>query len=396
MVQVSSARDSWICAINSSSGGSVLVVAFGLCYWIVGCDLISNSSRSNRCDDRDLAQEQTERLACWDTQTYDAFGSLLSVSEDTLLLGYWEGRGHGDFRGGKIRLRRSTNGGESWTQIKTFGTSKDQEFFGTTGSRIYGGPFFLSVNIGQRLYTYRSEQGSTWSEPIPIYSGAGFASARGAVIEINKGVLMKPFYWRSKDDIGEAQEFRSMVAFSRDDGQTWEDPTTVLESMDRSNLYNEASYVYLGRGRIVGLVRDERKSRYHQVLSIDNGSTWEDAGMVPFSQGSFPHPPKLVRAENASGDTVVLCYYANRTNKQLLVIPASAKDLIREGAEAWNGSSEMQIASFTRERSGYPSIVHDNETCRSVVMAYDEERPADADILVYAVDLADMLGCRND
>ncbi|MCS3655570.1 hypothetical protein GGQ11_000328 [Salinibacter ruber] len=241
---------------------------------------------------------------------------------------------------------------------------------------------------------YRSGQGRKWSR-FPIYDvNTGFAGSRGGAIEIGDEVLMQPFYWRSKDDIDEAQEFRAMVTFSRDGGLTWKNPTDVLTSTDRSSLFNEASYVYLGQDRIVGLVRDEGSERYRQVKSTDNGETWTDVGPVPFSYGSFPHPPRLARIRNDAGKTVVLCYYANREKKQLLVIRASAQDLIEQGVEGWETNSRYRIATFTKKVSGYPSVFHFSDSCRAVGTFYDEKSDTDADIIPFSMNLSEVINCK--
>lgn len=206
---------------------------------------------------------------------------------------------------------------------------------------------------------------------------------------------MQPYYSRDSADFDNSNTLRAMVSFSRDEGQTWERPTIVLSSSNETHAYSEASYAYLGGGHIVGLVRDERNDRYRQVRSTDNGKTWMDVGPVPFSYGNRAHPPSLVRVENAEGDFVVLCYYANREEKQLLVIRASAQALIEEGVSAWELDSVRQIATFTKKRSGYPSVVHFPESCRAIGMFYDEQTGQDADIVAFAMDLSPLLGCES-
>lgn len=111
----------------------------------------------------------------------------------------------------------------------------------------------------------------TWGAEIAISTGftGGKAIPFGA-LKLANGQLMQSLYDNSGLNIN--------VVFSSDSGLTWGGEKIVVSG----NLgYNEASYVQLASGTIVGVLRRDGASKgYYLTTSTDNGATWSAPTLI--------------------------------------------------------------------------------------------------------------------
>jgi hypothetical protein len=350
------------------------VIGWGLVQ--AGCSVVASED-----DDPPLRASTTFRtITELDTDTYDAFGPMLQLADSTLLMAYRQGRSHVSDDGisaGRI----SRDQGQSWSEPFVIYQDSSREVRGVGGGiRLANEELLLFHRRGRQIEALRSQNGRDWSGPTAVYRPVrGQVLSAGNAILLDDNSLMRGFY----ANVGESRVY---TVFSDNQGETWSQPVTVLESDMTKHEYNEASYVSLGDGDVLGLIRDEKNDAFTQVRSLNGGRSWTDQGIVPFSYGNGrAHPPWLLTVTDDQGKTWVVCLYANRFERELRMIVTSAQALRDEGIDAWRGHPVFQLTTFTRNRSGYPAATAMGNDGRLVGWYYDEKTEEDADVVVFSV-----------
>ena len=223
----------------------------------------------------------------------------LIVTQRGTLLAFCEGRKNASGDTGEIDmlLKRSTNGGQDWSQ---------QQVLWHDQTNTCGNPcsvvdrqtgviwLFLNWNRGEdeedqiiartskdprRIYLSRSEDdGQTWSPPAEITSAIKpadwnwYATGPGNGIQLrhgpHQGRLVIPCYHTKTSTKG---VYYSHVIFSDDHGASWRRGGCSPESGD------ESAAVELADGRLMLNMRNSGDPRYRQVcFSSNGGETWAD------------------------------------------------------------------------------------------------------------------------
>lgn len=343
---------------------------------LAGCSVIASED-----DASPLRPSTTFRTIIeLDTDTYDAFGPMLQLADSTLLMAYRQGRSHVSDDGISVG-RISRNQGQSWSEPFVIYQDPSSEVRGVGGGiRLANEELLLFHQRGRQIEALRSQNGRDWSGPTAVYRPVrGQVLSAGNAILLDDNSLMRGFYAYEGGN-------RVYTVFSDNQGETWSQPVTVLESDKTEHEYNEASYVSLGDGDVLGLIRDEKNDAFTQVRSLNGGRSWMDQGMVPFSYGNGrAHPPRLLTLTDDQREAWVVCLYANRSERELRMIMTSAQALQDQGVNAWSGRPVFQLATFTRNRSGYPAATEVGADGRLVGWYYDEKTEEDADVVVFSV-----------
>lgn len=319
------------------------------------------------------------------TASYDAFGLITQLSDGKLAVFYRQGSFHvaaGDY--GIIKMRTSTDQGKTWGDSTTILSEANIDLRNVSGGVTPNGRIVLFItrynpdlstylSIG---YIYSDDSGLTWSAFTTInrYTCTTLSDTHGGLIQIGGDSLMMSWYGN------DGTNYQEHVIFSTDQGKTWGNDVTVVNSTTVD--WDEPSYAYLGGSVIVGMCRvyedifPQLDTNFRQVMSFDNGTTWQDQGFITFDTISESAPVWLTVWNDLDGKRTVGCFYYERTVGKVRVILARAEDLINNGISAWNVNTRTDIASgnYKNSHSGYPSVTHPKGSNHSIVSWYDSGR----------------------
>ena len=214
--------------------------------------------------------------------------TVLLEDKNTILCVYPEGHGKGP-----IRLRRSTDGGRSWSGNlpvpATWATSKETP----TIHRVVDAHGKRRLVLFSGLYPVRSsysdDDGNTWSELVPAGDWGGIVAM--ASVEAVRG---KPGHYlaffhddgrfiRAKPEVSQPVTFTVYCTESRDGGISWGQPRPLLS---RSDIHPcEPGIVRSPDGREMTMLLRENSRRRNSwfMTSRDEGRTWSEPRELPAS-----------------------------------------------------------------------------------------------------------------
>jgi len=295
-------------------------------------------------------QVQVFRSGDGRAHTYRIPSLLVAANGD--LLAFAEARRDGGHDCGHIALvlRRSSDGGRTWSEIQTVWDDGENTcgnpcpvVDGTTGiiyllatHNFHDDPepsIIAGKSRGTRTVWVLSshDHGLTWSHPKDITSGVKaegwtwYATGPGAGIQVKQGTfagrLLVPC-----DHIEADKCYRSHVIFSDDHGQSWQ----LGGSTPRELQSNECEVAEIYDGTLLINCRHWIKSatneKYRvQALSDDGGMTWHSQRYVtdlvdPCCQGSIR---RLVPPVDSSCGVLLFSNAASATKRERLTLRAS-------------------------------------------------------------------------
>ena len=193
----------------------------------------------------------------------------------TLLCAYPEGHGRGP-----IRLRRSSDGGDTWSAPlpvpASFASSQETPTL-----------FRVRAGEGERLLLFSGlypirlapseDEGRHWSELAPIGPFGGIV-AMSSLLQRDDGECLAFFHddGRFLREKGAPGRFEVLVTRSRDGGLTWSEPVTIASRTDADLC--EPGLVTFPGGRTHALLLREnsRKHGSFVILSRDAGESWSE------------------------------------------------------------------------------------------------------------------------
>ena len=265
---------------------------------------------------------------------YQCFRIPAMVGSGSKLYAFAEGRkaGCGDFGDVDILLRTSHDGGESWTEPRVIVDNAELQAGNPTpvidilNPKYPEGRLMLFYNTGTQsewetrsgngrrkaYYTFSSDLGWSWSEPIDIsnevhfdrFSTIEFKDARtfalgpGHAIQLAMGTNKGRIYLPANHSLGDPQEnfrdYHSYGIYSDDFGKTWK----VSEDLPVPSS-NEAMAVELPGDELLLLIRMQNNKDQSKMIarSLDNGDHWNEYDLVaelttPVCQSSIIYIPE--------------------------------------------------------------------------------------------------------
>lgn len=265
------------------------------------------------------------------------------------ILAYCEARrsDRGDWGAIDILLRRSTDGGRSWsaqTNIAHVPGPKAKnpvalaQKLATPGEVTYNNPvaipdangavhFLFCLEYARCFYLRSDDDGASWSNPVeitaafdrfrPEYDWKVLATGPGHGIQLRTGRLVVPV-WLSLGTGGHAHRPSvTSVIYSDDLGRTWSRGDIAGPNEGEWNIPNETCAVQLADGRVLLNMRSESKANRRLLTTSRDGATgWSKpqfhdqllepicmASMVRLSEAParnrllFSNPDNLARAD---------------------------------------------------------------------------------------------------
>lgn len=208
----------------------------------------------------------------------------LVVTGNGTMLAFAEARTTtGDWADIDIRMRRSTDGGKTWSDEQTIADGGDKPASNAVGiwDRTQKAVHFLyEVNYANVYYIRSNDDGKTFSAPTDItpalekfrekYDWHVIAVGPGHSLELSNGRLVVPL-WMS---IGIHNHRPSVMAtiFSDDHGKTWQCGEILPEVFTNQS---ETSLVELPGGKVMLFIRNEDpKYRVATSVSPDGATGW--------------------------------------------------------------------------------------------------------------------------
>ena len=246
-----------------------------------------------------------------DTEVDDRNPAVGQASDGTIVLAYHaqgsyneDGGWSRDLRRVQMRVTRSHDGGATWeaSQPLDYAPMEKHSAYGrictlTDGTMlmpIYGGAIGATEWRGDCAYILRSrDNGQTWGEPTLIAAGH---NETGLILLPNGDLVVA---MRSGD-----QRALLAVARSADDGATWTEPTPVT-----NNREHPADLTLLSNGWIILFfgVRHEPFG-VQALISKDNGRTWDERRLIvcdDLGENDLGYPSTV-----KIGDQLVTVYYS--------------------------------------------------------------------------------------
>ncbi|MBE7170196.1 MAG: exo-alpha-sialidase [Williamsia sp.] len=223
----------------------------------------------------------------------------LAVTKKGTLLAFCEGRlsGAGDWAAIDILLRRSTNGGRSWEDVRTLVRHLDDKPPTSNATPIVDKDGVIHLlyqrNYERAYHITSSDEGKTWSEPVDItyafdafrskYDWKVLAPGPGHAIQLRTGRLLVPI-WLCKPDKslpgGDHRPSCIATVYSDDAGKTWHPGDIVASNGDLSGgtsipIVNPSENVAieLADGRVMLNMRTESLNNRRLISYSPDGAT---------------------------------------------------------------------------------------------------------------------------
>lgn len=231
----------------------------------------------------DLSRE-TDRQIVVDREPGQYLGhptTVLLEDNRTMLAVYPKGHGRGE-----IVLKRSTDGGLTWSERlgtpENWATSRETP----TIHRVADSEGHRRLILFSGLYPIRmavsEDDGRTWTPLEPIGDFGGIVTM-ASVERLKNGQYMALFHddGRFLRNEGTQTQFRVYKTISQDGGLTWSEPTVITEHPEAHLCEPGLIRSPDGRQMAVLLRENSRKFNSFVIFSDDEGQTWSEPRELP-------------------------------------------------------------------------------------------------------------------
>lgn len=278
----------------------------------------------------DEGRTWSEPIVIYDDNDDNRDPHIAQMPDGSLLCTFFSLRASGKasprHEGAGMKLTRSTDNGKTWDTVARTLAGAGEHWYCSAPVRVLPtGTWLLGVyrfNPPSQIYggVLRStDNGKTWSAPIPIGKEKGIAlPAETDVIALKDGTIFAALR-------GE-QQIPLHYATSADDGQTWSEAKDI-------GFRGEAPYLYRMNSGVLLLAHRIPHTALH--LSRDEGKTWLGPYTIDTVRGAYP---SLVERKDG---TALIVYYTEGVGSE---IRARRFRILADGIEALplDGPDETQ------------------------------------------------------
>lgn len=317
-----------------------------------------------------------------DDAVYNNCPLMIDSLKNNIFVFWGQAADHVGTGGGIVKWKKSIDGGKTFTPDATLISEPGIDVRGIGGGKTSTGRVMLFYNRGgsgatlNQGFIYTDDEGETWSDYQTITGIGDIYVPYGKMITLAGGRLMKDFY------VFDGLKREVYVVFSNDNGNSWGTPVLVVTSTSPSVEYTESAFEYLPGGIVIGLIRDDVCSSLTQVISLDNGATWTNQGIVNFGDGCHVSP-WLNKYEEIDGELYLSCFYGDRlVGNNVRAIVGKALDITSD-PNAWDLSSLTNLDNNGDNADfGYPSAVNPKQGKKHLLVYYKGITSSDSNIYI--------------
>ena len=313
------------------------------------------------------------------------FPNTVLLQNGGLLVVYGVSTDHQQTSEGVLVSRRSSDGGETWSDPLPVLAYPGQHYSSTYGmiqltdGRIMlhvwewrfrkpeDGPGYLTHHrhkVIRILRMFSEDNGLTWTEPQTVTPRPHFLTYEwpyGRPHELEDGRIMMPMYGpvQEGEETGDpltkrfpGEAWDMSVAFSSDGGRTFPELSVMASNRAELRMFNETDVLRLRDGRFMAILREGTAPKWsHRSYSSDEGRTW-----TPYEQVNFKGEcPCLVQLRSGA----ILCAYrdleGNTDDNPDGNRPGISVSISEDDGETWRWVG--QLYSGPNKDCGYPVIV---------------------------------------
>ncbi len=247
-------------------------------------------------------------------------GSFCTLKNGEIIFAYtYFYGGAGDDAAAHIAMRRSADGGKTWSAQDEFVVKNEgTNVMSVSLLRLQDGRiamFFLQkhkpggVLMCTPMVIYSTDEAKTWTEPVPVMGAPGYLVLNNdRVIQLKNGRLLVPVaYHRMRSNTTTDGRSFSYFYISDDSGKTWRESKELIfhPSSKSKNGLQEPGVIELTDGKLMAWFRTREGAQY-KAFSSDSGDTWSPATRAeeflspisPLSIKRNPHTGELLAIWN--------------------------------------------------------------------------------------------------
>ncbi len=259
------------------------------------------------------------------------------VTQRGTVLAYCEARrGRGDWDAIDIMLRRSTDGGRTWSETRKIADVPGPKVKNTVAPAkrrageqevTYNNPvaivdrsgavhFLFCLEYARCFYLRSDDDGATWSAPVeitatfdrfrPAYDWKVLATGPAHGIQLRNGRLLVPIWLSTSTGANAHHPSVTSVIFSDDSGRTWLPGEIAAPDTPDCVVPNETVAVQLDNGHVLLNVRNESKQNRRVIVESADGATgwsrprFDDALWEPICMASMARVSSAAGGQNRS------------------------------------------------------------------------------------------------
>ena len=291
-----------------------------------------------------------------DKKFYSAFPDIKRLQNKDLLVAFREApqrkpySTHIDSES-RIVLVRSKDNGETWEEkiIVLESKNPDECFQDPSIAQLKHGTLLVNSFkwhvvkeepfnhwVAGTFVSRSLDNGYTWEEPVKVeVPDIKSAGTSDSILELPNGELLIPLYARSD----------AFVLRSVDKGQTWKNLSIIASDPFGNFAFDEPAICSLASGKILCMIREDKRGYLYQSESLDNGKTWSQAKKTDM----WGYPSHLLSLR----DGRILCSYGYRRP------PYGVRACLSyDNGETWDLKNEIILRSDGFHGDlGYPGSV---------------------------------------
>lgn len=286
-----------------------------------------------------------------------------------------------------IDIRKSTNGGKTWTTPTTIFSAADYDLRNCGGGYtqagrliIFYGKYYQATTWAYIAFRYSDDDGTTWSNETSLNTESNTAfSPFGKLIEDENGYLYQTWYGINSGT------YTVYVAKSTNNGVSWTNKVVYTGA----SAFTESSLVYIGGGRFIVVSRQENGNYFNQCVSDNYCESWTNQGATNFdtwtpNDSSDVPMPHLAYIDYEGVGIVALYYTFRAASPQKLKVVFGLATTVFGSATGWVAGTIKDVYTHSTSplrRPGYQSFFHPQNKFKGIGITYEEP----SNVLAYPV-----------